>query len=531
MRRKAKSRIRQMAAFLLSSSLFLSLLVACHREATPSPKLLATEHIIERNPDSALAILSTITPAELTQPDHALYYLFLAQARYKNYQPVPPDSLLAASESYFRHHQDIHHLCTMLYYRAMTLYESGNLQLAVNKLKEGETLAEALSDDSLQSKYYESLCMVNDMANLNLMMLKYAKKFLNHSISINNPEYIARGLTHVSTAYTRLGLPDSSMTCLLNAYSMIDNISNRGKSFVLANLGIDYYDRGELETAEDLFRQALAYEPRQNAYLMLGKICWAKGQPQQAKDYWDKALKTKNEELKVYTLREILKTYQADSDYKQAFLMLHDINVREAAIAESLQTERIAELQYKYDGNNVAKKYAYDKKILLMVIGIMVLLIVCIYFWQAKRTRLFKNRIEKETMKIHDYEARIELLKESEVVNQKAIDELKKQIVRSRQNIRQRLSIGHLAFQAVAEGKHLPMKDDAENCLIEFYSVMHSEDYQQLTQAYHELSPRLTTYLILQSMGKTDSDISEILCISPSSVRSIKSRVKSRKCS
>ena len=520
-----------MAAFLLSSSLFLSLLVACHREATPSPKLLATEHIIERNPDSALAILSTIKPAELTQPDHALYYLFLAQARYKNYQPVPPDSLLAASESYFRHHQDIPHLCTMLYYRAMTLYESGNLQLAVNKLKEGETLAEALQDDSLRSKYYESLCMVNDYANLNMMMLKYAKKFLDHSISINNPEYIARGYSHVATAYTRLGESDSSFTFGLKTLPLIDTIPSSDKSYILANLAYSYMQNGYLAKAESILNVSIHIKPRQNAYLMLGKICWKTGRQEEAKEYWNEALKISDEEFQIKSLSMLSQAYQADSDYKQAFLLQKEINELLPSVYNSTFSEQIAEQQHQHDQQELKARNKHSVLRLSFIIIILIVIIAGGFIYYKRKVWRFKSRIEQELDTIKTYKQKLELLQLSESQNEKRIADFQKQIEKSKQNVILRLGKGKAAFDAVMNGKHLPLQDDGENCFIEYYSVTYHDKFLQLIAPYHPLSPRLISYLILQDMGKTDSEISEILCISPSSVRSIKSRIKSRKCS
>ena len=84
-------------------------------------------------------------------------------------------------------------------------------------------------------------------------------------------------------------------------------------------------------------------------------------------------------------------------------------------------------------------------------------------------------------------------------------------------------------FDLITAGGKLPPSADDENSLIEYYSVSHYATFHQWTTGYDHLTARLYTYLILQDMGKQDDDIAQILCVSPSAVRSIKSRVKARK--
>ena len=62
-------------------------------------------------------------------------------------------------------------LCRAYYYHAMTLYERDRHDEALLILKKGEHLTRDLNDLLQLSKYYESLCMVNDYAHSDDLML------------------------------------------------------------------------------------------------------------------------------------------------------------------------------------------------------------------------------------------------------------------------------------------------------------------------------------------------------------------------
>ena len=69
----------------------------------------------------------------------------------------------------------------------------------------------------------------------------------------------------------------------------------------------------------------------------------------------------------------------------------------------------------------------------------------------------------------------------------------------------------------------------AESYLIDYYAIFVPEKYKKWSQEYEGLTPHMYTYLILMDMNYSDSDIQRILSISPSSLRSLRSRIMSRR--
>ena len=102
---------------------------------------------------------------------------------------------------------------------------------------------------------------------------------------------------------------------------------------------------------------------------------------------------------------------------------------------------------------------------------------------------------------------------------------LNAQIKILRQQTNEQLGRGKEVYDAVAAGNKLQSLNK-EHYLIEYYSILRYEQYSLWMNGYKDLTARLLTFLILQDMGKSDTEIQDILSITNSSLRSIKTRLK-----
>ena len=120
-------------------------------------------------------------------------------------------------------------------------------------------------------------------------------------------------------------------------------------------------------------------------------------------------------------------------------------------------------------------------------------------------------------------------VKVSEADNYKKIELLEKKIERIQSDIMKRLGIGKSIYNGILQNKHLPADlKGAEKYLLDYFIVYHQEEFNVWKDKYTELTPRMYTYLILSSLGKNSDEIEEILSISPSSLRSLKSRIAAK---
>src|SRR5574344_1860566 len=103
--------------------LLAAIIPACRQAIVPHPSLRAADSLMDTRPDSALAILSSISSDSLPDAgNRAFFALLITQARYKNMIPLRSDSLSSSAVSYFRYRGN-----QELYTRAL-IYEGAALQ-------------------------------------------------------------------------------------------------------------------------------------------------------------------------------------------------------------------------------------------------------------------------------------------------------------------------------------------------------------------------------------------------------------------
>ena len=115
----------------------------CSRQKDYNTVLTQADDVMEQDADSAYTLLQQI-PDIMDNGDQAsmtYYQLLTAQACYKLYKPVPPDSVLQDVVNYYKQCGNRPYLCRALYYQSMILYEQGRHDEALLRLKEGEELA------------------------------------------------------------------------------------------------------------------------------------------------------------------------------------------------------------------------------------------------------------------------------------------------------------------------------------------------------------------------------------------------------
>ena len=511
--------------------LFCLLLSCCTRQQT-FDRIMAEArlHVISA-PDSTLLLLDQIADAAYCNDSavRAYYTLLRAQAAWRLYKDMPSDTALASTVRFFRHPVRQPELCTAIYYRAMPLYEQGRHAEATALLLEGVRMAEAIADDSLRSKYYESLCMVNENAQCYEYWLHYAKKFLDHSLYINKVEYIIRSMNEVSGAFGKLGQRDSSMAYLLNSLSMLDKTTESDKALMLANIGCKYLTEQQYDLAEKYLLASIQLVPRANALSALGDLYASRNDVRKADSVWSMALQTASPTMKLLTLRSILDSRLGNGKTEELRSLYHTIRDLEDSLNMAANTEKIAEIQAKYDKERADSRYYRYLSYIFAVLLLVVLVFAVLWIYYHRKLKGFVSVIEKNRQKIREYKSQIETLTSQGEENDGEIARLNNKIKDLQADINLRIGKGKEIYDMILEKEILPSNDPSnESCLIAYYSVQKYAVYQAWMDTYTRLSTRLLTYLVLQDMGYDDAKIAKILSVENSTIRSIKTRLKKR---
>ena len=216
-------------------------------------------------------------------------------------------------------------------------------------------------------------------------------------------------------------------------------------------------------------------------------------------------------------------------DQEKAKTMGQFITLAKELLHHTYEQEKIAELQHQYEQQTSDRRHYQLLAYLFGLLLLVILMVLAILYFNRLRIEQYNSIIDLNAQTIEQAQQRIEMLSSESEAHDKEINRLNDKITSVRRSTNERLGRGKEVFDMIAAGGKLPPSVDDENSLIEYYSVSHYATFHEWTTRFDHLSARLYTYLILQDMGKTDDDIAHILCVSPSAVRSIKSRVKARK--
>ena len=171
----------------------------------------------------------------------------------------------------------------------------------------------------------------------------------------------------------------------------------------------------------------------------------------------------------------------------------------------------------------------------VLIIVVIVVAIICLIVYLVRAKQQDKEYVyESVTSRLQDsidqYQQMLDDLQATNSDNKRETDMLRRQIDGIQAQLMERMQKGRALYVSLSEGNPMPFDlKDADSYLIDYVMLFYPAKYRQWTEEYDKLTPRAFTYLILSDMGHSDAKIQEILSISASSVRSIKSRLNARR--
>ena len=146
---------RTLSLFLM---LVLLLLAGCNDPKPLTDALHRAEALMDEDPDSAWAVLNTLSPDEMGQSrTRAHYALLYTQAQDKTYRDETNDSLISIAVDYYRHTDDARHKFLSYYYKGRVHFNAKDYLNATSCYMEAEQLADAVGDDYLTGLLYAEL--------------------------------------------------------------------------------------------------------------------------------------------------------------------------------------------------------------------------------------------------------------------------------------------------------------------------------------------------------------------------------------
>ena len=150
--------------YFLFLLLFLVTFGACSDPNHITEPLHRAEALMNEDPDSAWAVLSTISPDEMGKNrNRALYALLYTQAQDKTYRDETNDSLISVAVDYYRNTDDVRHKFLSYYYKGRVHFNAKDYLSATTCYMEAEQLADEVGDDYLAGLLYAELGRIYDI--------------------------------------------------------------------------------------------------------------------------------------------------------------------------------------------------------------------------------------------------------------------------------------------------------------------------------------------------------------------------------
>jgi len=505
--------------------------LACGKNGT-SDRFSQAWEVIEQRPDSALVILGKMDVASLTEEERAEYGLLMTMADYKTHQKDRlSDSLISSSISYYDQHGDRWHRASAYYYRGCVRYYHKQNMEAIHDYKTAEALAETLDDELLCNKIYEMLAYANYSINNKPEILRYSLKLLDSSFKMRDSMMLARSHSMVATGYSNIGQIDSAYVYVIKSLDYIDAVDPQTQSELFFNVATYYNETGNTEKAEQCLKdRVLKNANDKRGYLTMARIRKQQGKMMEAIDYATQVLETNDHKMHRRALDLLAELYSQMGDSSQAYAMQR----RSKEFADSLErankTAEIAIWQMKFDEQQRENRYLRKANWWLVITLSLVLFSIMAWWWNRRRVRRLRFRLDENIRQITQYQKEIDRLEQSGEANMQEILQLKEQITQRRERISAKLLTGASLFNRIKEKNSLAgISANDQQSLVDYFAQLRPKRWQEWESQYKDLSTAQYIFLILQDdLRYDDETIATILDIKRISVRSMRFRIKEK---
>ncbi len=383
--------------------LIMMILAGCGRGGEVESRFERIEsELMESRPDSALAVLESMTADELpTDRARALHGMLLAQARHKNYIDQTDDRDVSSACSYFRDHGDDRRAMKAFFYRAVIQEESADYAHAIVSAMISEEYAEELNDIYFLAKinelysdiFNETFNVEQELKHVKLAAELYSKagyhtnyvcSMIDYARALNNNNEYERCIELLDSISPMCQKEDSAIiayhiSSYLTPYIRIEDFENAKNIFNKLNSFAEYFSYSIIDYEEAFITDYMT------------------GNASGSKKYMD-ILTTYSDSIDDPVVEHSLyKYYKLIGDDKNAFRHIErcyeSMNSKTRDILH--QSTSISQRDYLAEKNRKDKRQA-RKLMLRGVILLSFIILVSIFSIIYHRDKLRINRLEMD---------------------------------------------------------------------------------------------------------------------------------------
>lgn len=508
-------------------SIILFSIAACYDDKTDLyyQLELIDSLIANKNDNIAQTKLDSLDRTGATEHENAYYNLLNIKIKYT--QPISKklDSVINVTEDYYLRHGDKIKKTQILLFKGAHLIFNDEYTLAEPYLSKAE---KAAIDNGMSLE----LSIINWLRIIScdyLRELEKAKTFSDRQIAYaqasGNNTQLTYAYLNRAILYRKLNQNDSAFDSFQKVLLRDYWVNSSDKSFVYNALGEIIIDKDTTDAIR-YFKKSLECNPNPMADYNLAKIYLSKNNIAEAEKIVNAHLQELWPEQNIDFLKIGIRCRLLHGDSTGAYNHLQNIVNQKDSIISRMERNR----QMK-NGTTLPTKT--DEFLLPTILVLIFCTIIVVVFLVLRRN--FKRKIKHISNEIcRKCHSEDNFLKaKSDIADLKAIVDKQE---RELKNVYKQLSEynqfnteGEYLMNKIKNNQHFDNNDLKNIHLLRaYYGFQKPEFSKKLNNSYCNLTDNQLLYLILCDCGKSESEMMALFGIGASSLRSIKSRIKSR---
>lgn len=280
--------------------------------------------------------------------------------------------------------------------------------------------------------------------------------------------------------------------------------------------------------SKEWLQRAAQTKSMPNQLIMMARISLKSGDSIAANHYYEKVLGSESPKYHALAFKDLSEINIAKGDYQSAWRYQKQADsIKYEMLLEQKQKE-VTEIQLKYDASVIEKDLSERINVILAIIlFLLIISIAALIYLFRRKEKAYVNHIQKNNNDIASYKSKIVKLEQSCKIDSEEIKLLNQDINKLQDTNSLHLGMGKELYDMfLSKHRERPISSEDEQRFTDYFAFTHYERFNQLTKDYSNLSLRLTTYLILRNMGYNDKEFADMFCVSMTTIRSYRHRIK-----
>ncbi len=495
-------------------------------------QLNAVNQLIEQDRlDSAEIKLDEVDfTAFKNKQDVAYYNLIRCKLDYRQYRSQDSDTLINFSINVFQKTDNDSLLAESFYYKGVQQCEQGQIKEGFSNLLKAERAADNTSNIKLKQKIVEKIAEQYLYSGDGDLAKQYCEKNYNLSVKANNKEWLAYAHILYMVLYYTQGNKVKAKHALEKCEPYIKYVKGEQKSYLYAYIA-SFMLPDSINKAIEYINKAQEYGKNTNVFFVKSKIHQLQKEYDKSRSCLDSAYHISSSiHDKATITSNISKICESVQDYEGANIYNKQLINLKDSLYKQRQQNNIRGIMAQNEFEH--RQFLFRQKISYFIFIIVILVCICvgIYIFFKFRSSKIKAKVLENQLLINLYSDKIKNLNEISSNKNNEVKQLQDKIDNLNHKQSKILYEGKALYENLVEGGTVVTwtKNDYLH-FIEYYKLIDFPFVVQLNTDYDHLSPRYQLFEILSHMGKSDTDIERIMGVSNSTIRSTRTRIKSKK--